>query len=404
MTKHRLDALVAPTSGARRPDRPRQRRLRSTAAVHAGRVAGYPHITVPAGFVFGLPVGRVVLRPGLERADADQDRLRLRAGDEAPEAAAVSGDGGALISRRRAAGGGGCGGARLRASRPPAAAPRLTRRVGPDFSRASAFARCTPRRAPRRFGLPGHSPLATISRCWIPGPVISGALDERTPFVPDARIISSPPFTPGHAGRRARRSRRTRGTTRSGQLSLEAHPLHWPTRRPGRSAAWRTRRQKECRSHVSKMLDDADRPLRDDVQCPARFQPGAADRRDDGSHHHTRRLIAAGCHRHRRVARPAGHARVGHRRERTISNPRSAAGRLHGHHRDERDGDPNRAHGGRPGTHDDARCGDGDCLPAGERGGEGQFVADCDEHGHANFRKSEIPWLYTRTPLPRTCP
>ena len=37
-------------------------------------VAGYPHITVPAGFAFGLPVGRVVLRVG---ATASPRSIRL---------------------------------------------------------------------------------------------------------------------------------------------------------------------------------------------------------------------------------------------------------------------------------------------------------------------------------------
>ena len=60
MTEHRLDALFAPTGGppwlidlvnGDSPARMRRRRRRSH------RVAGYPHITVPAGFFRGLPVG-----------------------------------------------------------------------------------------------------------------------------------------------------------------------------------------------------------------------------------------------------------------------------------------------------------------------------------------------------------
>ncbi len=42
MREHRLDALVAPTGGG----------FSSPAAV-----AGYPHLTVPAGHVHGQPVG-----------------------------------------------------------------------------------------------------------------------------------------------------------------------------------------------------------------------------------------------------------------------------------------------------------------------------------------------------------
>ena len=54
-------------------------------------IAGYPDITVPMGLVAGPAGGRLVLRPRLERADAPQDRLRLRAGHEAPAAADVPG-------------------------------------------------------------------------------------------------------------------------------------------------------------------------------------------------------------------------------------------------------------------------------------------------------------------------
>src|SRR5262249_26488092 len=57
MDKHKLDALVAPTLGpACVTDLVNgDRWLGSTST--AAAVAGYPHITVPAGFVFGLPVG-----------------------------------------------------------------------------------------------------------------------------------------------------------------------------------------------------------------------------------------------------------------------------------------------------------------------------------------------------------
>jgi amidase len=57
MDKHKLDALVAPTEGPAwltdLVDGDRSLGTSSTAAA----VAGYPTITVPAGFVFGLPVG-----------------------------------------------------------------------------------------------------------------------------------------------------------------------------------------------------------------------------------------------------------------------------------------------------------------------------------------------------------
>jgi amidase len=57
MDRHKLDALVAPTLGpACLTDLVvGDRWLGSTST--AAAVAGYPHVTVPAGFVFGLPVG-----------------------------------------------------------------------------------------------------------------------------------------------------------------------------------------------------------------------------------------------------------------------------------------------------------------------------------------------------------
>ena len=57
MDLHRLDALVAPTLGpACVTDLVNGDRWLGDAST-APAVAGYPHVTVPAGFVFGLPVG-----------------------------------------------------------------------------------------------------------------------------------------------------------------------------------------------------------------------------------------------------------------------------------------------------------------------------------------------------------
>ena len=57
MARHKLDALVAPTEGPAwvtdLVDGDRSLASSSTAAA----VAGYPSVTVPAGFVRGLPVG-----------------------------------------------------------------------------------------------------------------------------------------------------------------------------------------------------------------------------------------------------------------------------------------------------------------------------------------------------------
>jgi amidase len=55
--KHRLDAIVAPTGGPAWPTDWINGDHFSGGYSSASAVAGYPHITVPAGFVFGLPVG-----------------------------------------------------------------------------------------------------------------------------------------------------------------------------------------------------------------------------------------------------------------------------------------------------------------------------------------------------------
>jgi amidase len=57
MRKHRLDALVAPTTGpAWVIDAIAGDRFLGGCSTLAA-VAGYPHLTVPAGFVHGLPIG-----------------------------------------------------------------------------------------------------------------------------------------------------------------------------------------------------------------------------------------------------------------------------------------------------------------------------------------------------------
>jgi amidase len=57
MKKNRLDALIAPTGGPAWPTDWANGDHFTGGYSSASAVAGYPHITVPAGFVFGLPVG-----------------------------------------------------------------------------------------------------------------------------------------------------------------------------------------------------------------------------------------------------------------------------------------------------------------------------------------------------------
>jgi amidase len=57
MREHRLDALVAPTTGPAHVTDPVLGDRGSGSSTSLAAVAGYPSITVPAGFVSGLPVG-----------------------------------------------------------------------------------------------------------------------------------------------------------------------------------------------------------------------------------------------------------------------------------------------------------------------------------------------------------
>jgi amidase len=57
IAKHRLDALVAPTGSPAWPTDYINGDHEAGSCSQPAAVAGYPHITVPAGFVFGLPVG-----------------------------------------------------------------------------------------------------------------------------------------------------------------------------------------------------------------------------------------------------------------------------------------------------------------------------------------------------------
>jgi len=57
MKKNRLDALIAPTGGPSWPTDWVNGDHFTGGYSSASAVAGYPHITVPAGYVYGLPVG-----------------------------------------------------------------------------------------------------------------------------------------------------------------------------------------------------------------------------------------------------------------------------------------------------------------------------------------------------------
>jgi amidase len=68
MIKHRLDAMVAPTGGPPWPTDLLNGDHFSGGFSSPAAVAGYPHVTVPAGYTFGLPVGLSFF--GRARADA----------------------------------------------------------------------------------------------------------------------------------------------------------------------------------------------------------------------------------------------------------------------------------------------------------------------------------------------
>jgi amidase len=57
MTEHRLDALVAPTNGPPWPIDVVNGELHLGSSSTPAAMAGYPIVTVPAGYAFGLPVG-----------------------------------------------------------------------------------------------------------------------------------------------------------------------------------------------------------------------------------------------------------------------------------------------------------------------------------------------------------
>ena len=60
---HRLDALIAPTGGPAWIIDPINGDHYSTSFSTPAAFAGYPHLTVPAGFMRGLPIGLSFVGP-----------------------------------------------------------------------------------------------------------------------------------------------------------------------------------------------------------------------------------------------------------------------------------------------------------------------------------------------------
>jgi amidase len=61
MDEHRLDAIVAPTGSPAWPTDLVNGDHFLGASSTPGAVSGYPHVSVPVGFSFGLPVGLTFL-------------------------------------------------------------------------------------------------------------------------------------------------------------------------------------------------------------------------------------------------------------------------------------------------------------------------------------------------------
>ncbi len=73
LAEHDLDALIAPTNGpAWLTDHVNGDSFHISSSSYAA-VAGYPNVTVPAGFVFGLPVGISFIGT----ANAEQPLIRI---------------------------------------------------------------------------------------------------------------------------------------------------------------------------------------------------------------------------------------------------------------------------------------------------------------------------------------
>ena len=93
MDRHRLDAIVAPTMGPAWPtDHVLGDRLDGGSSAGPAAIAGYPDISVPMGLVSGLPVGISFFGRAWSEPTLLDDRLRLRAGDQAAPGPQVPAD------------------------------------------------------------------------------------------------------------------------------------------------------------------------------------------------------------------------------------------------------------------------------------------------------------------------
>ena len=63
VSEHRLDAIVAPTGGPAWPTDLVNGDHFGGGSSSPAAISGYPNVTVPAGFVFGLPVGISIFGP-----------------------------------------------------------------------------------------------------------------------------------------------------------------------------------------------------------------------------------------------------------------------------------------------------------------------------------------------------
>ena len=99
MAENDLDAIIALTNGPAWPtnDNPEEGDLDGhfeyfVGSSSAAAVSGYADMTVPAGYIAGLPIGITFIGGRVVRAGVDRPRLRLRAGNRGPCTAAVHPD------------------------------------------------------------------------------------------------------------------------------------------------------------------------------------------------------------------------------------------------------------------------------------------------------------------------